>query len=98
MQSCFENLISKMKNFALNSLILFFIVNLSFAQSELKCFVPGACEDSVQVGLTITQDEFDCLDLCQEDPTCKWFTFDGLRGEKFCETFDGCNRLDVEGM
>ena len=59
-----------------------------------QCFQPGECRDSDIVGVSTTTDEFACLDLCQTNQECEWFSFSTLTN--LCLLFTDCQVLDVE--
>ena len=59
-----------------------------------QCFQPGECRESATVGVSTITDEFACLDLCQANQDCKWFTFSTLTN--LCWLYTDCPVLDVE--
>ena len=63
----------------------------SSAVAELQCFVEGQCLNSPILDITLQEDANACLKHCQEDPTCRWFTFDDA--VDLCELFETCPTL-----
>ena len=74
-------------------LFLFYSICTLIGWSD-QCFQSGECRDSLTVGVSITTDEFACLDLCKENLECKWFTFFTLTN--LCLLFEDCQVLDEE--
>jgi hypothetical protein len=58
------------------------------------CFQSGECIESFQVDAETVSDEFECLDLCNSNDNCHWFTF--FPRLKFCELLSNCSALDAE--
>ena len=58
-----------------------------------KCFVAGRCENSQHVDGSFLIDEIKCLDSCNLNAECNWFSFD--YESMFCEEFANCSRLDT---
>ena len=56
------------------------------------CFQQGECRNSEHVSGHFATDEYDCLQLCNEEPSCQWFTFSPQL--TFCELLHDCNILD----
>ncbi len=57
---------------------------------ELKCWITGKCQgDPYSTNSTQTSEE--CLELCKEDESCKWFTFDPHK--QSCNLFTDCSNL-----
>jgi hypothetical protein len=58
------------------------------------CFVSGSCVDSTLVAVTEPMDSRICLEDCQNQEGCNWFTYsDRLH---FCELFNDCKSLDQD--
>jgi hypothetical protein len=61
--------------------LLFVIFNLSASaattagSNDYKCFVSGECTNSLHVDLVSSEDKYDCLEKCKNNPSCTWFTF-----------------------
>ena len=61
---------------------------------QSSCFQAGECRDSLYIEGELLSDEFSCLDLCNSDEQCNWFTFFPQLG--FCQLFKECTTLDSE--
>jgi hypothetical protein len=72
------------------SLILTFL-GLTMAQD---CFVPGGCVNSSLVAVSHPRDSQACLEDCQNQDGCNWFTYSEQLN--FCELFNDCKSLDQD--
>ncbi len=71
---------------------------LAVASSQLlngadDCFQPGQCMDSFHLSSDYTTDEYDCLENCNDDSLCNWFTFSPT--QSICELLHNCSAIDV---
>ncbi len=58
-----------------------------------SCFQPGQCTDSFHLSSDFTTDEYACLDNCNQDPLCNWFTFSPTLS--LCELLHNCSYIDA---
>ena len=61
---------------SLFSVLLLVCIGASKASGQdYQCFVPGECIFSQHIDILASKDEFQCLELCQNNVNCTWFTF-----------------------
>jgi hypothetical protein len=60
--------------------------------NDLQCFIPGECTNSQGLDILPSVDEFQCLESCQENTNCTWFSF--FPDSNFCQTFSSCKNVD----
>jgi len=74
----------------------FLFLKLGTASIQLKeldpCFSPGQCQNSEHLDGQFATDEYACLELCNSNPSCQWFTF--APSLNFCELLLDCSTLD----
>ena len=58
-----------------------------------SCFQPGECVDSYHLSSDYTTDEYECLETCDSQPDCKWFTF--FPQLSYCELLHNCSSGDL---
>ena len=65
-------------------------------EPEIQCWRSGKCgAGSPFQGTHSVIDKIDCLDLCQKDDSCKWFTFEYENdGRKSCTFWGDCTSID----
>ncbi len=61
---------------------------------EIGCFVPGECMQSPYVQDWAVADAQECLEACQEDDACQYFTYYGL--EDYCMGLSACVELSID--
>ncbi len=61
--------------------------------SELQCFVQGQCTGVLLEGSTVSTSEL-CLEACQDNDDCQWFTFDSSSSS--CYLLETCPLLDED--
>ena len=59
---------------------------------DLQCFVPGECNNGQLLSVQATANEFKCLDICQLNRNCAWFSFNPESGS--CLLFASCLNFD----
>jgi len=62
--------------------------------SGQDCFNAGECRDSFHLKGDLMTDEFACLEFCQKEIDCGWFTF--YLQTNYCELFVNCTYLDSD--
>jgi hypothetical protein len=58
-----------------------------------NCFQQGQCTDSFHLSSDYLTDEYACLENCNDDPLCAWFTFSPT--QSICELLHNCSAIDV---
>ena len=81
----------KIKYFVYSFIYIFCF--LSFKESEyssnrLGCFRLGKCLNHHHIAEDLSLNEFSCLELCNQNPLCNWFTFS--RENLSCKQFKNC--------
>jgi len=56
----------------------------------LMKLTPGRCQNK-SLATNSTQSSKECLELCQTETACKWFTFDS--SDSSCNMYGECNDL-----
>ena len=57
--------------------------------------ISGECERATQIGQRIRSNNVkECIDQCQETPSCKWYTHDGSRNS--CSLHSACNDPTIQ--
>ena len=59
---------------------------------ESQCFIPGECIFSQSIGIFSSKDEIQCLEMCQNNVNCTWFTF--YPETEICQLFVSCGSID----
>lgn len=79
--------------------VLFFMLLLLVAMKNvesLSCGLQGRCSfDSFLLGVDLAQNQVECLQKCQNESLCYWFSFGEL--DKKCELFIDCFSVMEEG-
>ena len=73
-------------------LLTLFLPELLLAQ-EPQCDVPGFCQGPL-VGITIADSKADCIEYCQADSDCQWYSYDPADGA--CNAFSDCPSLETD--
>ena len=60
--------------------------------NKLQCFIPGECTNSQEINILPSLDEFQCLEICQQDANCTWFSF--FPDSNFCQMFSSCGSIE----
>ena len=58
------------------------------------CFQRGECTDSFHLSSDFSSDEYSCLDSCNSEQLCNWFTF--ASAINFCKLLHNCSTVDVD--
>ena len=59
------------------------------------CGVSGSCQGYLLAPVDIAESAEDCLNLCQAEKDCAWFSFNSQL--KFCNLFQSCSDFLVDG-
>ena len=73
-------------------LFLVYIGASNASEQDYQCFVPGECIFSQQIDIVASKDEFQCLELCQNNANCTWFTFYPDNSGS-CQLFASCGAI-----
>ena len=69
------------------------VANSTFLEgSEIGCFVPLECTESVAVGLSVQDSPKDCFGFCQEVADCNFFTH--YDTDNTCIAYANCNQVN----
>ena len=63
------------------------------SEQDYQCFVPGECMFSQHIEIVVSKDEFQCLESCQNNVNCTWFTF-YPDDYGTCQLFASCGKID----
>ena len=77
-------------------LFLYFVlcVGRTFAQTnDIQCFITGECQNDQHLDIKYSHDEYDCLEICKNNPLCTWFTFYPV--SETCHLSVGCGSVDA---
>ena len=75
------------------SLLLLVCIGASNAsEPEFQCFVPGECIFSQNIDILAAKEEIQCLEMCQNNVNCTWFTF--YPETDICQLFVSCGSID----
>ena len=66
---------TKMKFLICTVLFLFVALPNLGNCADLQCFISGECTNSDIIDIVPSNDEFECLENCQNNANCTWFTF-----------------------
>ncbi len=58
------------------------------------CFEPGICDDSVYLGHDYFNNAEDCLQYCQSNPECEWFSYDPTNNN-ICIATSDCQNVSM---
>ena len=75
---------------------LFFVVGVdrTLAQTnDFQCFITGECQNDQHLDIKYSHDEYDCLEICKNNPLCTWFTF--YPASETCHLSVGCGSVDA---
>ena len=77
--------------------VTFLLASCSFVDANIlkddpKCFVPGECTYDQPLVILSIDDEFKCLDRCQVNINCTWFTYNPEATT--CRLFHACVIFD----
>jgi hypothetical protein len=72
-------------------LLMLSILGLTMGQD---CFVPGGCVNSSFVAVSHPIDSRGCLEDCQNQDGCNWFTY--FNPSHICQIFNDCKSLDQD--
>ncbi len=61
-----------------------------FSFLDLQCWVPGRCQ-GIYLDEASTDNSNSCLDLCQANEECQWFTYD----DGSCLLLGDCQQVDT---
>ncbi len=93
-QIYFISLLSNNKNFLNNLLMSILFASASqILLANDNCFQQGQCTDSFHLSSDYTTDEYACLENCNDDLLCNWFTFSPT--QSICELLHNCSAIDV---
>ena len=73
-------------------LFLVYIGEIKASEPDYQCFVPGECIFSQNFDILAAKEEIQCLELCQNNDNCTWFTF--YPETNICQLFDSCGSID----
>jgi hypothetical protein len=52
------------------------LIGSEFAKaSSQHCWIEGTCYGGFVTGASVADSKENCLEICQLDPECQWFTF-----------------------
>jgi hypothetical protein len=60
--------------------------------NDLQCFTSGECTNSQELEILLSEDEFECLDSCQQNTNCTWFSF--FPNSNVCHLLSSCGRVE----
>jgi hypothetical protein len=63
-------------------------------KSQDYCFQNGECRDSFHIGGKPASNQYKCLEFCNLEPDCAWFTY--FPSTNYCELLQTCTTLDIE--
>ena len=81
-------------NFHISFKIILFIPFVIANRGDFQCSVPGECITVQHLTAISSLSQNQCLEQCQSDPDCKWFTY--FPEGKTCHLFASCDSLDEE--
>ncbi len=74
-------------------LIVTILVCSAFTQaSGQQCWLEGACDGGLVIGVSVADSKEGCLQFCQLDPECQWFTY--FVSSSICTKFSGNHFTD----
>ena len=80
----------------LNFLSFLFVVlgedKVSAQTIDFQCLITGECQNGQHLDLKYSYNEFDCLEICKNNPLCTWFTF--YPTSETCHLSVGCANVD----
>ena len=59
---------------------------------DLQCFISGECTNSQHLDVLTSEDEFQCLESCQNTANCTWFSF--FPNSQGCHLMSSCGSID----
>ena len=60
--------------------------------NDLQCFISGECTNSQGLDILPSRDEFQCLESCQQNANCTWFSF--YPNSNLCQLFSICGSTE----
>ena len=73
-------------------LLLVYIGASNASEPDFQCLVPGECIFSQNFDILAAKEEIQCLEMCQNNANCTWFTF--YPETDICQLFVSCGSID----
>ncbi len=74
------------------SIVCILFMQCVISQDTIGCFVEGECFQSLYIDEEATEDEFECLEFCQETDDCLYFTY--FANSRACVALANCDVFD----